>query len=325
MKKTFRLISVLVSLVAAGAVAQAQQAAKVPRIGLLRIGSPPNPFLEAFRQGLKELGYIEGKNITIEYRWAEGKEDRLPDLAADLVRLKVDVIAVGGSTAILAVMKATRTIPVVMGAASDPVGSGFVASLARPGGNITGLSLLSPELGGKRLELLKEIVPGISRVAVFVYRGSPAFELQMREAKVAAQSLRLRLYVPEVRGPDDYERAFETAKKERAGAINFLSSALFTADRKRLVDLTMKSRLPTIYDNKEFVEVGGLMSYGPSITDSWRRAATYVDKILKGAKPADLPVEQPMKFELIINLKAAKQIGLTIPQSVLFRADKVIR
>ena len=307
--------------------AQAQRPKKVPTIGYLTSGSPSSSRAnrDAFRQGLRDLGYIEGQNISIEYRYAEGKEHRLPELAADLVQLKVDVILVGGSQAISAVKNATATIPVVMGASSDPVGTGFVASLARPGGNITGLTLLSPELSGNRLELLKEIVPQVSRIAALSHSANPASAFMLRETREAARSLGVQLQILEVRGPDEFDNAFEAAKKERAGALNVLSSAFLTAHRKKIVELAAKNRLPAIYNVQQYLEDGGLMFYGPNITDMFRRAAIYVDKILKGAKPANLPVEQPRKFELVINLKTAKQIGLTIPPSVLARADRIIK
>ena len=302
----------------------AQPAKKVPLVSYLSPSSAGQN-AEAFRRGLRELDYAEGKNIVLEWRFAEGKMDRLPELAAELVRMKVDVIVVAGGNAALAAKKATSTIPIVIAAASDPVGTGLVASLARPGGNITGLTILSPELSGKRLELLKETVPGITRVAALVYPDNPAYALLLKETQEAARALGLQLQILEVRSPDDFDSAFTAAKMERAGALNVLSSAFFTAHRKKLLELAAKNRLPAIYHNEEFVENGGLMFYGPSIADSNRRAATYVDKILKGRTPADLPVEQPMKFEFIVNLKAAKQIGLTIPPNVLARADKVIR
>ncbi len=302
----------------------AQPAKKVPLVSYLSPSSAGQN-AEAFRRGLRELDYAEGKNIVLEWRFAEGKMDRLPELAAELVRMKVDVIVVAGGNAALAAKKATSTIPIVIAAASDPVGTGLVASLARPGGNITGLTILSPELSGKRLELLKETVPGITRVAALVYPDNPAYALLLKETQEAARALGLQLQILEVRSPDDFDSAFTAAKMERAGALNVLSSAFFTAHRKKLLELAAKNRLPAIYHNEEFVENGGLMFYGPSIADSNRRAATYVDKILKGRTPAALPGEQPMKFEFIVNLKAAKQIGLTIPPNVLARADKVIR
>ena len=304
---------------------EAQQAGKVPRIGFMLQAPPTNTQVEAFRQGLRDLGYVEGKNILIEYRHTEGKPDRLPGLAAELVRLKVDVIVVSGALATSAAKNATREIPIVMAVAGDPVGSGHVASLGRPGGNITGLTNLAPELGGKRLELVKEVIPGLSRVAILSDPTNPIFTLQLREVESAAQALKLQLQILEVREPNDFDSAFGAAKKGHAGAVGTLASAFLGAHRQKLVNLAEKSRLPTMYHNSGFVEVGGLMSYGVNNADLYRRAAVYVDKILKGTKPADLPVEQPKKFEFIINLKTAKQIGLTIPPNVLARADKVIR
>jgi putative ABC transport system substrate-binding protein len=302
----------------------AQQPAKVPRIGYLTATSLVTARTEAFRDGLRELGYVEGKNIVIEWRSAEGNSDRERALAAELVRLKVDIIVSGGSSSTRLVKEATSTIPIVMAQVGDPVGSGFVASLARPGGNITGLSTQAPELGGKRLELLKEIVPKLSRVAVLGDRNSPGYDPQKREIEVAAPALGLKLQIVES-GPKDLESAFSTITKERAGALIVLQGPLTGSYRKQIVEFAVKSRLLTTYPESEFVEIGGLMSYGTSVADLYRRAAVYVDKILKGAKPADLPVEQPKKFEFIINLKAAKQIGLTIPPNVLVRADKVIK
>jgi len=305
---------------------------KVPRIGLLGSGSPSSHAsqYEAFRQGLRELGYVEGKNILIEYRYAEGKFDRFPDLAAELIRLKVDVMVTGGSPGTRAAQQATRTIPLVMTVVGDPIAGGFVASLARPGGNITGLTQIAPQLSGKRLELLKEAFPKISRVAVFedvaTRIGTEQRSMNLQETQMAAEALGIKLHSLEVRGPNpDLEAAFRTAKSERAGALVILPGPLLLLHRKRVVELAAKSRLPAIYPHPEFVEDGGLMFYGPDFVDLFRRAATYVDKILKGTKPADLPVEQPTKFEFVINLKAAKQIGLTVPPNVLARADKVIR
>jgi putative ABC transport system substrate-binding protein len=302
--------------------AQAQQPKKVPRIGFLSGSSPSSVAarLEAFRQGLRELGYVEGKNIVIEYRYADEKQ-----LARELVGLKVDVIVTGGPTSTRAAKEATSTIPVVMGRDPDPVGNGFVASLARPGGNITGLSNFGPELSGKRLELLKEIVPRLSRVAVLGNSTEPSNAQSSKETELAARAFKVQLQYLDVRGPKDIETAFREARKWRADAVLVLGSGVFNPQRKQIVELAVKSQLPASYSRPEYVEDGGLMTYGPSINDLFRRAATYVDKILKGAKPADLPVEQPTKFEFIINLKAAKQIGLTIPPNVLARADKVIR
>ena len=307
--------------------AEAQQPAKVPRIGFLAAPFPSSytARIEAFRQGLRELGYVEGKNIVIEYRYAEGKLDRLPTLAAELVRLRVAVIVTGGSTNTRAAKEATATIPIVMSQDGDPVANGFVASLARPGGNITGLSNLAPELSGKRLELLKEIVPRLSRVAVLGTSTNPGTAQVLKETELAARAFGVKLQYLDVLSSKDIETAFRAAGKERADAVLVLAGSIFASHRTQVVDLAEKSRLPAIYSRREDVEARGLMSYGVSQPDLDRRAATYVDKILKGAKPADLPVEQPKKFEFIINLKAAKQIGLTIPPNVLVRADKVIK
>jgi ABC-type uncharacterized transport system substrate-binding protein len=306
---------------------EAQQPKKVPRIGFLNPISPStiSARVEAFRQGLRELGYVEGKNIVIEWRSAEGKSDRLPALAAELVRLKVDVIVTHGTTATRPAKQATLTIPIVMGHDDDPVGSGFVASLARPGGNITGLATLAPEISGKQVELLKEIVPRLSRLAVIGTATRPGNPQALREINLAADAVGVQLQFLEIQAPKDIEIAFRAASKGRAEALLVLASPLFVLHRTQLTDLALKNRLPAIYDRREFVDDGGLMSYGTNFADMSRRAATYVDKILKGAKPADLPVQQPMKFELVINLKTAKQIGLTIPPNVLARADKVIK
>jgi len=306
----------------------AQQPTKIPRIGYLAGTSPSanSTRHEALRQGLRDLGYVEGKNIVIEWRYAEGKRDRVPALAAELVRLKVDIIVSDSASTTRAAKEATSTIPIVMTNDGDPVGQGFVASLARPGGNITGLSTLSPELSGKRLELLKETVPKLSRVAVFGTSTSASNALELREVELAAGALGLKLQYLDVLAPKDIETAFRAAAKERSGAVLMnVSGGIMSFQRKEIPELAVKSRLPVIYHRPNYVEAGGLMSYGPIYLDLDRRAATYVDKILKGTKPADLPVEQPIKFEFIINLKAAKQIGLTIPPNVLVRADKVIR
>jgi len=306
---------------------EAQQPTKIPRIGYLG-GVPPSANearIEAFGQGLRELGYVEGKNIVIEWRSSEGKTDRLPGLAAELVRLKVDVIVTGGSPATRSAREATVTIPIVMTQDGDPVGSGFVASLARPGGNITGLSNFSPELSGKRLELLKETVPRLSRVAVFGTSTTPGHAQVLKETELAAGAFGVKLQYVDVLGPKDIETVFQAASKGRADAVLALGGPILASQRTQIADFAVKNRLPGIYIATEYVEAGGLMTYGVSITDLYRRAATYVDKILKGAKPADLPVEQPKKFEFIINLKAAKQIGLTIPPNVLVRADRVIK
>ena len=320
-------LAIFLSLLGCVGMAAAQQAKKVPRIGFLGSVSPStiSARVEAFRQGLHELGYMEGKNIVIEYRYAEGKPDRLPALAAELVRLKVGVIVTAGPPSTRSAKQATATIPIVMAFDDDPVGSGFVASLARPGGNVTGLSALSPEISGKQLELLKEIAPKISRVAVLGNATNPGSPQALREINLAADALGVQLQYLEVGAPKDIETAFQAASKERANAVLVVSAAVLFSQRKQIVDLAIKSRLPAIYNRPEYVEDGGLVFYGVSYTDLHRRAATYVEKILKGAKPADLPVEQPKKFEFIVNLKAAKQIGLTIPPNVLARADRVIK
>ena len=314
-------------LLATVSTTDAQQPTKVLRIGFLSAVSPStiSARTEAFRQGLRELGYMEGKNIAIESRYAEGKLDRLSELAAELVRLKVDVIVSAGPTVTRPVKEATVTIPIVMALDDDPVGSGFVASLARPGGNITGLSTLAPEISGKQLELLKEIVPRLSHVAVIGNSTRSGNAQMLKETELAAGALRVQMQYLDVLSPKDIETAFRAATKGRAEAILVLTSPAFLSQRTQTAELALKSRLPAIYPWPENVEDGGLMTYSVSITDLFRRAATYVDKILKGAKPADLPVEQPKKFEFIINLKAAKQIDLTIPPNVLVRADRVIK
>jgi putative ABC transport system substrate-binding protein len=316
--------------VVAGAVAHAQQAKKVYRIGYLSAvsASAESSRLDGFRQGLRDLGYLDGKNIVIESRFAEGKLDRFPDFAAELVRLKADVIVTGGSPGTQAAQQATRTIPLVMTLVGDAVPR-FVTSLAKPGGNITGLTQISPQLSGKRLELLKEAFPKISRVAVFI-DGALAAQQQMsevlQETRLAAESLGVKVLSLEIRASNpDLDGTFRTATSERAGALIIPPGPVLILHRKRFLDLTAKSRLPAMYGDSEWTEAGGLMSYGTDYVDLHRRAAIYVDKILKGTKPADLPVEQPTKFELVINLKTAKQIGLTIPPNVLARGDKVIR
>jgi ABC-type uncharacterized transport system substrate-binding protein len=281
--------------------------------------------IEAFRQGLRELGYVEGKNIVIEYRYAELKPDRLPALAAEIVRLKVDVIVTGGSGLTRAAKNATNTIPIVMAQDSDPVANGFVASLARPGGNITGLANPTPEIAGKQLELLKEIIPKLSRVAVFGTSNNPGNTQQVREIELAAGALKVKLQYLAVLSPKDIGTSFRVAAEGRADAVLVQPGSIFNSHRTQLAKFAVQSRLPAIYSHSQYVVDGGLMTYGASLPDLDRRAATYVDKILKGAKPADLPVEQPTKFEFIINLKAAKQIGLTIPSNVLARADRVIK
>ncbi len=314
-------------LLTTGSPAYAQQPTRIPRIGFL-CTTPLAAYatrIEAFRQGLHDFGFIEGKNILIEYRSAEGKSDQLPRLAAELAQLKVDVIVTSGPTSTPAAKEATSTIPIVMGFDSDPVANGFVTSLARPGRNITGLSTLYPEISGKQLELLKEIVPRLSRVAVFWAAVTSGDAQAKKEAELAAAALRIRLQFLEIRNPGDIEIGFRAASKEHADGVLALPVPAFISQRRLPAEFAAKNRLPAIYYAPEFVEDGGLMSYGVSIPDLFRRAAAYIDKILKGAKPADLPVEQPTKFELVINLKAAKQIGLSIPPNVLARADKIIR
>ena len=316
------------ALLAAPLAARAQPTAKIARIGWLGDMPAAGPRLEAFFQGLRDLNYVEGRNLVIEYRYAEGKPERYPALAAEVVALKVDVIVSANTLGTLAARQATKTIPIVFIGAADPVQSGLVTSLARPGGNATGLSALSPELVGKCLELLTQAVPGVSRVAVLWQPGAQGERTDkdmLKGADVAARALGMRLQFVEARGPTEFDRAFSDMTKARADALTVLGSAMFNNERRRLVDLAAKNRLPAVYSGRASVDAGGLMSYGPDIADLWRRAATYVDKILKGAKPADLPVEQPTKFELVINLKTAKALGLTIPPSLLQRADEVIR
>jgi putative tryptophan/tyrosine transport system substrate-binding protein len=321
--------ALVLGLLASPLAAEAQQAAKIARIGYLHPNLAPGPHQhEAFRQGLRDLGYVEGRNVVIEYRDAEGKFERLPPLAAELVALKVDVIVAPNTLAALAVKQATRTLPIVFAVAADPVTSGLVTSLARPGGNVTGLSILSPELVGKGLERLKEAVPGVSRVAVLWQPGAVGERTEramLKEAEVAARTLGMRPQFIEARGPADFDGAFAEMTRARAGALTVLASTMFTLERRRLVDLAAKNRLPAVYISRESVDAGGLMSYGANLADNYRRAATYVDKILKGARPGDLPVEQPTKFDLVINLKTAKALGLKIPQSLLVRADEIIQ
>jgi putative ABC transport system substrate-binding protein len=308
--------------------AETQQAKKISRIGYLAFGTSDGlqSRTEAFRRSLRELGYIEGQNITIEYRYAEGKQDRLPELAAELIRLKVDVLVVQNNSVARAASKLTTTIPIVLSGGTDPVVAGLVASLARPGGNVTGLTNLTRDLGVKRLELLKEILPKLARVAILP---SPGFGSGqgLKEMQAAAPSLQIQLHILEVRSANDLIRAFEAATKARAGALVVTSdpTGQFRDNQKQIIELATKHKLPAIYSLSRYTEAGGLMSYAASELEMSRRTAVYVDKILKGAKPAELPVEQPTKFEFVINLKAAKQIGLTIPQSVLYRADKVIK
>lgn len=317
----------IIAILGGSATADAQQPKKVPRIGFLSALSPDgvSAWLAAFRQGLHEHGYVEGKNIVIEWRFAEGKLDHLLSLAKQLVSLKVDVIVSGGPAVTRAAKEATSTIPIVMGFDNDPLGSRFVASLARPGGNITGLSNFAPEMSGKRLELLKEIVPRLSRVAVLGASNQPGNAPMLKETELAAGTFGVQLQYLDVLSPKDIEAAFQAASKKRVHAILILSIPFVLSHRTQLADLAVKSRLPTMYSQPENAEAGGLMYYGVNTPDLFRRAATYVDKILQGAKPADLPVEQPKKFDFIVNLKTAKQIGLVIPPNVLVRADRVIK
>jgi putative ABC transport system substrate-binding protein len=304
--------------------AEAQPVGKVPRVGWLELGSMPPK--EALPHALRELGWVEGQNIVIEYRWAEGHFDRLLDLAAELVRLKVDVIAASPAPATAAAKQATGTIPIVFMGVSDPVGLGLVASLARPGGNVTGLTYgVGSNIYGKDLELLREVVPKVRRVAVLSNPASPSQPLILSEVKGAARSLGLQLHLVEARGPGDFDAVFSVMAKERVGALFVVQDPAFSPQRGRLADLAVKNRLPSIFTQREDTEAGALMSYGPSLSDLFRRGAIYLDKILKGAKPADLPVGQPTKFELVINLKTAKSLGLTIPSSLLGRADEVIQ
>jgi putative ABC transport system substrate-binding protein len=319
-------VALTIALLAAPLAASAQQAGKVHRIGLLGTGSPSDTSrIDAFRQGLRELGWVEGQNIVIEYRCAEGRFDRLPELASELVRLKVEII-VAAPTPTVAAKNATETIPIVMTNVGDPVGLGLIASLARPGANVTGLSYrVGVETMGKALELLKETVPKVRRVAILSNPANPAQPITVRDVKVAARSLGVQLQLLEARGPNEFDGAFAAMAKDRVGALLVVADSMFIVHRTRVADLAAKNRLPAAYGLREHVEAGGLMSYGPSSPDNYRRAATYVDKILKGARPADLPVEQPTKFELVINLKTAKALGLTIPSSLLLRADEVIQ
>jgi putative ABC transport system substrate-binding protein len=323
MRRKISIFSLTILALACVHLAEAQQTTKVRRIGYLARGSGLGLHDDAFRQGLRDLGYVEGKNLIIELRAADDKEDRLPGLAADLVRLKVEVIVALHPRAARAAKDATKTIPIVFRSSGDPVATGFVASLARPGGNLTGVTSISSELYGKRLELLKEVLPKASRVAVLRRAGTDTVALE--ELQAAARSLRLQLQSLEVRVPDDFESVFKAATRKGAHGLITLRNPLIVTNRKRIADLAARSKLQAIYDESGFTEAGGLMSYGTNLADVYRRAATYVDKILKGRTPADLPVEQPTKFEFIINLKAAKQIGLTIPPNVLARADKVIK
>ena len=327
--KSVRLLTLCVTLVLCGAIAQAQQNKKIPRLGYISgsgDANNPGPLVEAFRQGLRDLGYLEGKNILVEYRYAEGNVDRLPSLVVELVRLKVDVLVSSQVPGVRAAKQATNTIPIVMVVTVDPVATGLVDSLAHPGGNITGLTRLTRDLSGKRLELLKEVVPRISRVGVLWVASSPDATSAFKGYEAAARALKIPLQSLEVSGPNpDLEGAFREAGKRRVSALITLGATLLNRYPKRIADLATKNRLPLMSEGSDFAEAGALASYATNDSENFKRAAVFVDKILKGAKPADLPVEQPTKFELVINLKTAKQIGVTIPQSVLFRADKVIK
>ena len=327
MRKTIFGLTLSVLLFALCFSAKAQQPGKVHRIGVLISASPSiaSRRIQAFQQSLRELGYVEGKNIAFEYRYGEGRPDTLPERISELVHLQVDLLVTDTSNATQPAKNATKTIPVVFTTANDPVGDGQVASLAKPGGNLTGFSILALDLNGKRLELLKEAFPQITRVAFLPITGEAIGENRFKEAEMAAQGLRLRLQRLRVKGADDLESAFDAAKRSGAEAVLAHPSTFVGTNRARIIELAAKHRLPAIFGGAEAAEAGGLMSYGPDIVDNYRRAAVYVDKILKGAKPADLPVQQPMKFEFVINLKTAKQIGLTIPPNVLARADKVIK
>jgi putative ABC transport system substrate-binding protein len=320
---TLRLVIVfaLGFLLAPVLAAEAQQAGKVHRIGFLRNGPPPQTFIEGFRQGLRELGYVEGQDISIEYGLA-GSADRLPEAAAELVRRKVDVIIASGTPPVAAAKNATRTIPIVFVASIDPVATGMVASLARPGGNVTGFAGIHADLMGKRLELMREVVPGLARVAVLSHAMNPGNAEYIRQAELAAPALGLRLHLVAVEGAGDFERAFRETRG--AGAVIQLDDVLFTSYRRQVVELAASNRLPVMYGFREFVDAGGLMAYGPDLPDLYRRAASYVDKIVKGATPADLPVERPTKLELVINLKTARAMALEIPPAVLARADEVL-
>jgi putative ABC transport system substrate-binding protein len=315
-------------ILAAPLAADAQQAEKVARVGVLRSGSPSSAASseDAFRQGLRDLGYVEGQNIVMEYRFAGGKRDRLPELAAELVRLKVDILVVAGVSATQAAKQATTVIPIVVGYAGDLVGTGLVASLAKPGGNITGSTEISPDVSGKRLELLKEAAPKTSRVGVVWYpRKGGSDEEEVRQTETAARRFGVHAQLVEVRDPKEFQRAYAVMTKQQANAVILIRGSFTDFHRKQLLELALKQRLPSMCEPAQWARDGCLMSYGPDYAHLWRRAATYVDKILKGAKPADLPVEQPTKFELVINLKTAKALGLTVPQSVLVRADEVIQ
>jgi putative ABC transport system substrate-binding protein len=322
--KLLGLAALIVTLTMAAVEVGAQQSGKIPRIGYLRFIEVP-VYDAAFRKGLADLGYIEGQNIRVEYRFAGGSSERVAGFATELVNLKVDVIVAGSTQSIDAAKRATKTIPIVFPVTFDPVESGFVASLARPGGNLTGLSTVNPDAAAKRVELIKEVMPRISRLAVLRNPTNSGSQFPLKETEAGAKRLAIRLQVLEARGANDLATAFHAAAKERADAMIVLADALFFAQRDQIAQLGIKHRLPSMFDDAQSVEAGGLISYGANLADLFRRSAVYVDKILKGAKPADLPVEQPTKFEFVINLKTAKQLGLTIPPNVLARADKVIR
>jgi len=328
MKKLFRLF-LIVAFLGAGSVAQAQQAGKIPRIGYVAAGGDPNnpgSLVEAFRQGLRELGHIEGKNILVEFRYGEGNRELVLSLVTELVQLKVDVLVVTSLTSIRAAKQATKTIPTVMVTVQDPVETGIVESLAHPGGNITGVTTLARELSGKRLELLKEVVPRMSRAGVLWDANAPGTIIGFKEYETAARALKIQLQSLEVRGPSpDLAGAFQTAAKGRVSAVITIGNPLLGRYQNQIAELAIKHRKPSMCERSDYVDAGCLVSYAANIHDQYRRAATYVDKILKGRTPADLPVEQPIKFELVINLKTAKQIGVTIPQWTLMKADKVIR
>jgi putative ABC transport system substrate-binding protein len=328
-RRTIGLIVIFtLAFLVAPLAAEAQPAGQMPRVGVLVPGAPPGEpggWLDRFRQGLRDLGYVEGQTITLEVRWDEFKPERWPDLVADLVRLPVDIIVAGQTASARAAQHATSTIPIVVAVSSDPVGHGLVASLARPGGNLTGLSIMTPELTGKRLELLSEAVPGLARVALLLEAGDLRRHAILHDHEAAARGLGVQLQPLEVRGPEEFAGAFEATLQGQAQALILQPSALFSAHRARLAELALASRLPTMAADPGYAQAGGLMDYGGNILESWHRAATYVDKILKGTKPADLPVEQPTQFELVINLKTAQALGLTIPPTLLFQADEVIR
>jgi len=325
--KSVGLVTLIIAFMICGVAAEAQQPAKIPQIGRLAIAShsAESARIEAFRQGLRDLGYVERKNMLIEWRFADGEFDRLPAQATELVRLKVDVIVTSGSTPTRIAKAATSAIPIVMSNDNDPIGDGFVASLARPGGNITGLSNFAPELSGKRLEILREVVPKLSRLAILGTSTNPGYAQSIKEVKLAAAALGVKFEYLDGLNPKDVETAFRAASKGRVDGVLVLTSGILVAQRVQVAELAAKHHLPAIYSNSQFVEADGLMFYGVNILELDRRSATYVDKILKGRKPVDLPVEQPMKFEFIVNLKAAKQIGVTIPPDVLARATRIIR